>query len=352
MDALKSVTLKSAMNVMRQRWGLLAGCVVTVFVLVSGIAWGSYELASYLQALFSGDGSDSALSSFGFHGHVLVAIATIGMPIAIWRGYALHRQSAAALEQSDTAQKHLLNERYQKGVEMLGSKELPMRFGGIHALESVAENEPATYHIPIMSVFSVFVRNWHIERGQEKGRDNGVFDGGKMETPGDVSAILDAIGHRSSEQRESEAGRKYIVDLTEARVHKWEHDPHRRDAPPDFSNVQFLDADLSRALVPRAKFANSNFMFADLSNAGFMRADFSNAYFNGANLSGTMLSWANLAGAHFDGARLSGTDLAGVEGLTQKQLNSADIDPKNPPVLTDAVDPTTGELLKLKVPLQ
>ena len=339
--------LRSAMCVIRQRWWLFVIGAVAMFVFISGIAWVSYWLAGYFRVLFSSTSSSLLLSSLGFHGHVLVAIATIGMPIAIWRGYALHKQSAAALEQSNTAQKNLLNERYQKGVEMLGSKELSIRFGGIHALERLAGNEPDTYHIPIMAVFSAFVRNWHIKDGQEDEQKNGAANAEKRESPRDVSTILDAIGYRSSEQHDSESGRKYIVDLTEARLHRWEHGLRRRTAPPDFSNVNFLAADLSRALVPRAKFVRSNFEFADLSGAGFIRSDFSNAYFSGADLSGALLSWANLADANFSGAKLAGTDLAGVEGLTQKQLNSASIDPNNPPVLTDAVDPTTEKPLGL-----
>ena len=332
------------MRLMRFLGWLFGGvaAVALALAVISFIVWASHWLTNYLQIPFPSGGSGSPFFGFGFHGHVLLAIAAIGLPIAIWRGYALHKQS-------NTAQSNLLNERYQKGVEMLGSEDLSVRFGGIHALERLAGNDPATYHIPIMSVFSSFVRNWRIKGGSEDERDNGAADGEKRETPGDVSAVLAAIGYRSSEQHGSESGRQYTVDLTEARLHSWEHDARSRAVLPDFSNVSFLAADLSEAIVLQAKFANSNFMSADLSDAEFMYADFSSAYFRGANLSGALLSWANLADADFAGAKLAGTDLVGVKGLTQEQLNSANIDLKNPPVLTDAVDPATGKPLEVSL---
>ena len=42
---------------------------------------------------------------------------------------ASHDQAKAALHQSETSQRGLLNERYQKGAEMLGSKDLCVRSG-------------------------------------------------------------------------------------------------------------------------------------------------------------------------------------------------------------------------------
>ena len=57
----------------------------------------------------------------------LVAAGLIALLLAIWR-------AVVAELQANTAQQGLLNERYQKGAEMLGSDVLSVRLGGIYAL--------------------------------------------------------------------------------------------------------------------------------------------------------------------------------------------------------------------------
>ena len=49
-------------------------------------------------------------------------------------------------------------ERYQKGSEVLGSKDSPVRLGGIDALARLAHEHPGDYHTQIMRLLSVFVR--------------------------------------------------------------------------------------------------------------------------------------------------------------------------------------------------
>ena len=335
MDVPKSVTRAAELL----GW-LLAGAAIAALALavILGIVWTSHWVAGYFQMPFPDGRSASPFSGFGFHGYVLLAIATIGLPIAIWRGYELHKQSS-------TAQSDLLNERYQKGVEMLGSEDLSVRLGGIYALESLALNEPDTYYIQIMSVLSAFVRNWPTKGGLDREQNDGTSDNEESEPPEDVCAILKVIGRRSSKQLEIEVERKYVVDLLGACLHGWRRDPHGRIVYLNFSRVYFFEADLSDAFLPLTGFAHANFMYADLSNTWFMLADLSNADFIGADLSDAGLGRTDLAGASFGGAKLFGTDLTGAKGLTQRQLNSAEIDPQRPPMLADAVDPITGQPL-------
>ena len=68
-------------------------------------------------------------------------------------------QAKAALHQAETSQRGLLNERYQKGAEMIGSEILAVRLGGIYALQRLAADELEQYHVQIMLVLSAFVRN-------------------------------------------------------------------------------------------------------------------------------------------------------------------------------------------------
>ena len=83
---------------------------------------------------------------------VLVAAAVAALPLALWR-------SRIAERQADTAQRGLLNERYQKGAEMLGSDVLSVRLGGIYALQNLAEEHPGQYHVRVMRLFCAFLRS-------------------------------------------------------------------------------------------------------------------------------------------------------------------------------------------------
>ena len=93
----------------------------------------------------------------------LVVAAMIGLPFVIWRSIVADRQAATAQRQSEIAQSGLLNERYQKGAEMLGSEVLAVRLGGIYALEALARENSGNYHRQIMNLLCAFVRH----NGQE-----------------------------------------------------------------------------------------------------------------------------------------------------------------------------------------
>ena len=270
---------------------------------------------------------------FGPHGY-LMATATIGLLIALWRSWVAYVQSRAALEQSKTAQSHLLNERYQKGVEMLGSEMLAVRLDGIYALERMAKNDPPAHHIQIMRVFSAVVRGWHIEDGPTSKQNYASFDNEQRMLPEDMRAILEVMGHRSSNQHEIELQEKYIIDLSGARLHGCVCCARDLAVPLNFSKINFSDANLSKvSFCAPAKFVGSYFMRTNLSGAGFIGADFSGVGENG-----------------FEGAKLFGADLRNAKGLTQEQINSAEIDPQRPPLLEGAVDPTTGKPLVVPSP--
>lgn len=369
--------LKSVMCTMRQWWWMPASAIVA-FVLIVFLTMGLYWLAYSFDELWLGDSSASLFQEMSLHGLVLVVIATIGVPFALWRSLTLQKQSDTALKQSDIALKQwdialaqmkiattqaeialrqaeiaqsgLLDNRYQTGIELLGHAKLSVQLGGIYALERVAESDPLTYHIPGMSVLSAFVRNWHIKHGQEGEPDNTAFDNEQKGLPEDVRAILEVIGRRSRKQHEIELERKYLVNLRGAHLHRWAPDVLASDPKPDFSNVDFSHADLSNADLSQVKLVHSRFFGANLSGAMLVHADLSHASFADADLSNVSFAHANLSKVSFWLAKLSSTRLEEVKGLTQEQVNEAKIDTQRPPVFTDAVDSNTKQ--PLIVPLQ
>ena len=83
----------------------------------------------------------------------------IALMFAIWRGIVAQNQSEASHRQAETAQRGLLNERYQTGAEMLGNSVLSVRIGGIYALRRLAEEHPEEYRVQISHLFCAFVRH-------------------------------------------------------------------------------------------------------------------------------------------------------------------------------------------------
>ena len=86
--------------------------------------------------------SSAGLEAIRDYGLLIAAI--FAFPLGFWR-------SRVAELQADAAQQTLLNERYQRGAEMLGSEVLGVRLAGIYALESLAKEHPRQYHIQIVN---------------------------------------------------------------------------------------------------------------------------------------------------------------------------------------------------------
>ena len=300
----------------------------------------------------------------------LVVAAMIGLPFVIWRSIVADRQAATAQRQSETAQSGLLNERYQKGAEMLGSEVLAVRLGGIYALDRLAREYPGDYHVQIMSLLCAFVRNptgkpveatlpingltadaelkagWD-EAGDEAGDDR------PLRVREDVQAIMTAVGDRREEQIEIEREKEYMLDLSGADL------KYVRLVDVNMDNVVLFKADLAEAVLVGAKLTGSKLTGANLAGANLDSADLKsvrliNVNLEGANLTGAdlksmLLFDVNLEGAFLLDADLTGTSIKRCKGLTQEQIDQAIADPDNPPDLKGVVDPQTGVLLVWRV---
>ncbi len=270
---------------------------------------------------------------------VLAVAAVIALPLAIWRSIVAERQA-------DTAQQALLNDRYQKGAEMLGDGVLSVRLGGIYALLHLAENYPKQYHIQVIKLLCAFVRN--------PPKEELPLTASSLRE--DVQAVMTAIGGR----REAELGYEktagdFQLDLRGA----------------DLRGANLRGANLYRTMLANANLSgentnlfgailvNANLFGANLSSAGLVSARLMSAILvnaklpgaklMGANLSVALLTGADLSGADLVGACLKGADLSGAKigatrtssgevvfsRLTQAQLDKARADPENPPKIDD-----------------
>ena len=225
----------------------------------------------------------------------LVVAGAVALALALWR-------SRVADRQANTAQKSLLNERYQKGAEMLGSEVLSVRLGGIYALQSLAEEQPEQYHVQILRLFCAFARcpteDPNLKSEPEENRQDN-----SLGIRQDVEAVMQSICSRPKSRIALERNANFRLDLRGADLH----------------GMQLLDADLSNAMLHHSNLSKVNFANADLTDAFLSYADLSEARFHDVNfcrtrlwfadLSGALLQDADLARVDFSNAKLHGTNL-------------------------------------------
>ena len=237
---------------------------------------------------------------------ILAAVAVIALPLAVWR-------SMVAELQADTAQRGLLNERYQKGAEMLGSKVLAVRLGGIYALARLAREHPGDYHTQIMNLLCAFVRN----PPEMKAHHRTLRE--------DVQEVMTAICSRSDSQIEAEKGEYCPLELSGADL----EDLDLITAP--------MDIIVATSSEPRTPL--------NLNGANLSGANLRGAFLTCVSLKGAFLTNADLTGAFLGSANLTDAHMSGCKGLTQEEIDDAEAEPDKPPDLTGVVDANTGEPL-------
>ena len=266
----------------------------------------------------------------------------VGGGIAIWVAYW----------RSLISQRSLLNERYQKGAEMLGSEVLAVRLGGIYALQHLAEDEPKQYHVQIMRLLCAFVRN-----PAKEGKDTALS---RYRVREDVQAAMTAIGNRSDTDVELEKKENFELDLMFAELFEkgatGMNDSDEDIDPSLLVGVNLIGANLSKANAAGACLTGAKLIGANLSKAYLTGASLTGAHLTGARLIGANLSSANLAGSYLNlasltdvnltDANLTGALLLGARGLTQNQLDQASADPDNPPEWNGLRDAKTGAPLE------
>ena len=335
-------------NIRKKTWVWFTYYPVLVLVLVVILA------ISYWDKLSAWESESATIGNLAF-----LVFAIIGLALAIWRG-------AVADKQADTAQQSLLNERYQKGAEMLGSDLLSVRLAGIYALGLLRREHPKRYHVQVMQLLCGFV--CHPPK-HDRNRPTDSASGRE-----DIRAAMQALGDRNVTDLTLESEADYVPNLEGANLQK------QRLHGLNLSGVKFGPADprtglnqanLSGASLLNTSLLGANLWDADLSDTRLMDANFGKAKlfnanlsgismaigadFSDANLSGANLTDANLCGSILTDAVLSGADLSGTifsgqsapaKGLTQKQIASAETNPEGkPPILEGLTDADTGELI-------
>ena len=220
----------------------------------------------------------------------LVIGGVIAILLAVWR-------SVVGSSQADTAQRGLLNERYQKGAEMLGSNVQSVRLGGIYALQQLAEEHPEHYHIQVMRLLCAFVRN----PTKDKETDLNQAEPEVKALREDIHAGMIAISVCHTGQLSLELDAGYILDFEDANL-SWIVFQGR-----NLSRAKLINANLFQSVLNRTDLSGSNLFLAYLRHA-----DLSDANLANVTMSRTLTRGVKLWGANMSGAALDGLDLSGV----------------------------------------
>ena len=310
----------------------------------------------------------------------LIVAGIVAVILTVWR-------IRVSEQQAEIARLGLLNERFQRGAEMLGSPVVSVRMGGIHALDDLARERPELYHIRVILLLCAFVR--HPTGFETNPGAQPISEGATRwyKLRPDVRAAIEAVAHRSEigllVEEESELPKKRILDLQgsdlrgaslagsdfaganfhEAQLDRVQfananlsqatfsnaHLPRAHLLHADLSNAQLSGAVMAGAYAARAKFCAAH-MTNDMTNANLSWADLTGTAVGTADLTGADLTECNLSGASFSEARRSTLHSSGVHEsrtvyalLTQAQLDRAVCAPGQPPSLAEGTtDTETG----------
>ena len=271
-------------------------------LLASGLSWWLWDWLRNTQNGF--ETPSTTIRNLG-----LFVAAPIALGLAVWRARVADRQAEAAQTQVVTSQGGLLNERYQKGAEMLGNEALSVRLGGIYALVRLACEHPEEYHVQIIRLLCTFVRHPPPENN-EVAYVNENWRPQKLRS--DLQEIMREIGQRSDAQ----------IKIDELQQE-------------DYSRLDLRYAELPGVFL----------VGANLSGVNLFGANLVGAVLNDAELIAGDLSDADLTGTDLSDSNLTGANLRGCKGLTQEQLDEAKANNDNPPILYRTFDAETGEQL-------
>jgi len=352
----------SVRRLARQEGTLWIATIVAVLVVGVVLAW------VFRDCLH--DGRESLSSTI--RNVALVIGGIIAGLLAVWRSRVAESQADAAQRQVEMAERGLLNERYQRGAEMLGSDVLSVRLGGIYALQRLAEEYPTQFHVQVLQLFCAFAQH-PVEDTQI---DETVDQAQAPQLRRDVQAIMTAISACHARQLELKKQVRYRMDLRGANLSGVKLDQQDLSGAElsgtNMSHASLWNANLSNAELNNTDLTHANLWDANLVRAELNKANLSDALLADADLSEAWLSDANLSRAHLDGTNLSGTIfevedrnpapagkstqsgmilftdqiVSPASGLTQDQLDTACADAENPPKLDNVRDADTHQQLR------
>lgn len=232
----------------------------------------------------------------------IIAVITL---VLTWRRLHLDRRRA------DLDRDANFTDRYTEAIRQLGDEALPIRLGGIYALERIARDSERDRQT-ILDVLLAFIRHFSPVHSDPQ------------VTRADVSAAALVVG-RVSQLFESQ----YEVDLSDTFL----------------SGVDFQGADFRFANFSNSDLSGANLNGANLVGARFARANLSKVKFNNANLLMASLWKSNLENSEMEETVLMSTVFddsvmrgAGILRADMMECSFTDVDFTNGKLLDCRVD--------------
>ena len=239
------------------------------------------------------DGRESISTTLRNVGLVVAGVIAFGF--AYWRARVADRQATAAQHQADAArlqseisERAWLDDRYERGANLLGSNAPSLRLGGVYALQRLAEEYPEQYHVQIMRLFCAFARHPTVLDDKEsdfieyetvRTVDANEGTASLRRLRPDLQAVIEAIATRSEAQIKLEREADYAPLLSYA----------------DLRYLWLHRVSLSGVLLVRANLSGASLLGVNCSGADMWEANFSGARLNGSSFTKAHLSGANLS---------------------------------------------------------
>lgn len=223
----------------------------------------------------------------------------------------------------DATREGQIADRYTKAIAQLGSEKLPVRLGGIYALERLAVDSERD-HGTVVEVLSAYARDAHGEAAEAAASARSLPEPGTYELDPtfprlrtDVQAAVTVLGRLPRRLGVTRA------DLAGAHLEgAWLGGAHLEGA--GLAGVHLDGANLNDAHLEGANLVFAHLRRANLNNAHLERAVLMSACMEEAHLNGAFLEKAELVGARLAGASLIGANLE-MARLGEADLTGADL---------------------------
>ena len=307
--------------------------VIVLLGLMSTLSGGIDKWWTWLSADESGS---VTLRNIG-----LFIVALIGLPFAMWR-------TVVAARQADVAQRTLRSDRHQKAVEMLGHNDLTVRCGGIFALQHLAKEYSAHYHVQVMRLFCAFLTHAtptgisKSREGDQSDHTAGAVRGSTVSV--DVQSVLRAIGDRDRARirLEEKDGFELVIEGVDLRSFRMYDVYSFTYVMPSWGLIDSkpkIRANLSKAHLRNVNLADADLSFVDMSRVEFWDPDLSQARLESADLSRSSWDGGTLKGTQMSSADLSQASIRETS-LVDANLSSANLSD----VIFQAVDLSNANL--------
>lgn len=265
--------------------------------------WKSYEpLANFL-------------AHDGLRNLVLIVVAIVTLFVAIKRLRIADEDKKTAIKQAVISDAGLNIDRFQKGVEMLGSAEHSIKKAGVVILGQFVKHNHLNFYDEVRDILCSFVtlNAWeHV--GPHGSEARASLPEIRVESFAALSLLSEMNSWKKSEKQHDfiyfECRYAYLNNCKLARK--------------DFSNFS-----LYKATLYNCYFEDSDFQNADLSGGDFRSSDFTRCDFQNAKLTLVDFDSSNFFTADFENADCEGTIFDHCKNLTYAQLSQAkNVDPE------------------------